>query len=44
MSTDKAQSWVYCEEFLPEDDVLLRARERAGRLGWTPVLPGSGRR
>ncbi|MDC7119959.1 O-methyltransferase [Cellulomonas fimi] len=42
MSTDKAQSWVYCEEFLPEDDVLLRARERAAQLGCTPVLPGSG--
>ncbi|WP_028050946.1 O-methyltransferase [Cellulomonas sp. URHD0024] len=42
MSTDKAQSWVYCEEFVPEDDVLLRARERAGQLGCTPVLPGSG--
>ena len=42
ISTDKAQSWVYCEEFLPEDDVLLRARERAGQLGCTPVLPGSG--
>jgi predicted O-methyltransferase YrrM len=42
ISTDKAQSWVYCEEFLPEDDVLLRARERAAQLGCTPVLPGSG--
>ncbi|WP_448631811.1 O-methyltransferase [Cellulomonas soli] len=42
MSTDKAQSWVYCEEFLPEDDVVLRARERAAQLGCTPVLPGSG--
>jgi predicted O-methyltransferase YrrM len=42
ISTDKAQSWVYCEEFVPEDDILLRARERAGQLGCTPVLPGSG--
>ena len=42
ISTDKAQSWVYCEEFLGEDDVLLRARERAAQLGCTPVLPGSG--
>ncbi|NMR19889.1 O-methyltransferase [Cellulomonas fimi] len=42
MSTDKTQSWVYAEEFLPEDDVLLRARERAGQLGCAPVLPGSG--
>lgn len=42
ISTDKAQSWVYCEEFLAEDDVLLRARERASHLGCTPVLPGTG--
>ncbi|KQT02429.1 O-methyltransferase [Cellulomonas sp. Leaf395] len=42
MSTDKAQSWVYCEEFLPEDDIVLRARERAAQLGCTPVLPGTG--
>ena len=44
ISTDKAQSWVYCEEFLPEDDIVLRARERAAQLGCTPVLPGLGRR
>jgi len=42
ISTDKAQSWVYCEEFLDEDEVLLRARERASHLGCTPVLPGAG--
>lgn len=42
ISTDKAQSWVYCEEFLDEDDVVLRARERASHLGCTPVLPGAG--
>ncbi|MFC0645832.1 O-methyltransferase [Cellulomonas phragmiteti] len=42
MSTDKAQSWVYCEEFLEEDDVVQRARERASHLGCTPVLPGTG--
>lgn len=27
---------------MPEDPTLLRARERAGQLGCTPVLPGSG--
>ncbi|MDM7830816.1 O-methyltransferase [Cellulomonas edaphi] len=42
MSTDKASSWVYCEEFVPEDEVLLGARERAGQLGCTPVPPGTG--
>ena len=40
--TDKAQSWVYCEDFRAEDDVLRRARERADQLGCTPVLPGAG--
>ncbi len=42
ISTDKTQSWVYSEEFVPEDEVLLRARERAGQLGCVPVMPGSG--
>ncbi|ROS23092.1 putative O-methyltransferase YrrM [Cellulomonas sp. PhB150] len=42
ISSDKASSWVYCEEFVPEDDVLLRARERAGQLGCTPVTAGTG--
>jgi len=27
---------------VPEDEVLLRARERAAELGCVPVLPGSG--
>jgi len=38
----KASSWTYCEEFVPEDDVLLRARERAAELGCPAVLPGTG--
>lgn len=42
ISTDKANSWVYCEDFVEEDDVLLRARERAAQLGCAPVLPGAG--
>lgn len=42
ISTDKTPSWYYCEEFLGEDEVLLRARERADQLGCTPVLPGAG--
>jgi predicted O-methyltransferase YrrM len=42
ISTDKASSWVYCEEFVDDDEVLLRARERAGQLGCTPVPPGTG--
>jgi predicted O-methyltransferase YrrM len=42
ISTDKAQSWAYCEDFSTEDDVLLKARERAAQLGCTPVTPGVG--
>ncbi|WP_029290510.1 O-methyltransferase [Cellulomonas sp. HZM] len=42
MSTDKASSWVYCEDFVEQDDVLLRARERAAQLGCTAVTPGAG--
>ncbi|MBT0992786.1 O-methyltransferase [Cellulomonas sp. DKR-3] len=42
MTADKASSWVYAEEFLGEDDVLLAARERAAQLGTGAVLPGTG--
>ena len=38
----KAASWVYSEEFVPEDEVLLRARDRAAELGCPTVLPGVG--
>lgn len=33
---------MYSESFVPEDDVLLRARERAAELGCPAVLPGAG--
>jgi len=42
ISADKASSWVYAEEFLPEDEVLLAARERAAQLGASTVTPGTG--
>ncbi len=42
ISADKASSWVYAEEFLPEDDVVLAARERAAQLGASAVTPGTG--
>ncbi|HEY0120004.1 MAG TPA: O-methyltransferase [Cellulomonas sp.] len=42
MSTDKALSWAYSEDFGTEDEVLLKARERAAQLGCTPVTPGVG--
>jgi len=41
--TDEASAnWAYTEEFIPEDAVLLKAREVAGELGCVPVFPGSG--
>ncbi len=42
ISTDKALSWAYSEDFGTEDEVLLKARERAAQLGCTPVTPGVG--
>ena len=42
ISADKASSWVYAEEFLPEDDAVLAARERAAQLGASAVTPGTG--
>ncbi|WP_084039397.1 O-methyltransferase [Demequina sp. NBRC 110053] len=42
MSTDAA-NWAYCEDFVPEDDVILAARDVADQLGCVPVLPGAAR-
>lgn len=42
ISTEKALSWSYCEEFVPEGDVLSAARLQAHDLGCTPVSPGVG--
>lgn len=35
-------SWAYAEGFLPEDAVLLAARQRAEEVGCVPILPGGG--
>lgn len=42
ISNDKTLSWVYAEEFVLEDDVLLRARERADQFGCWAIDPGAG--
>jgi predicted O-methyltransferase YrrM len=42
MSTDKALSWVHCEESSPEDAVTVAARDRAEQLGCEPVTPATG--
>ncbi|WP_408003867.1 O-methyltransferase [Puerhibacterium puerhi] len=38
----RTAGWAYAEGFVPEDEVLLRARERAAELGCHAVLPGAG--
>lgn len=35
-------NWAYAEDFVPEDRVLLVARDVAEELGCAPVLPGAG--
>src|SRR4051812_9605888 len=35
-------TWAYAENFVPEDDVLARARARATELGCPAVHPGTG--
>ncbi len=34
--------WAYAEKFVPEDDVLARARGRAAELGCPAVSAGTG--
>lgn len=38
----KVASWAYSEEFVQEDETILRARDRAAELGCPAVLPGAG--
>ncbi|MDO4254105.1 MAG: class I SAM-dependent methyltransferase [Kocuria sp.] len=40
MGRGKTTSWSYAEAYPREDEVLLRARERAVTLGLRPVTPG----
>lgn len=42
MSADKAQSWAYAEDFIPEDEPVALARARAEELGCGAVSPGTG--
>ncbi|MCD4549075.1 MULTISPECIES: O-methyltransferase [unclassified Schaalia] len=42
MSTDKAQTWVYAEDYIPEHEVLLAARDAAVEVGAAPVSTGIG--
>lgn len=42
MSTEAA-NWAYAEDYIPEDRVILEARDVADELGCVPVLPGAAR-
>ncbi|GAB2457025.1 O-methyltransferase [Xylanimonas ulmi] len=39
---DRTASWLYAEGFVPEDEALLAARERAAELGCRAVSAGVG--
>ena len=40
MATDKAQTWVYSEEYAAEREAVAAAREVAVELGAEPVTTG----
>lgn len=40
--SDKALTWQYVEDYIPENDILRDAREAAIELGAAPVSPGIG--
>lgn len=42
MSNEKILSWSYCEDFIPEGEVLETARQHAKNLGITAISPGVG--
>lgn len=42
MAADKALSWSYTEDFVPESEPARSARSRAAEFGITPVSPGTG--
>lgn len=42
ISADKSASWVHCEAYVPADDVILRATDRAQQLGCPALFPGVG--
>ncbi|WP_115727773.1 O-methyltransferase [Actinomyces culturomici] len=39
---DKAQAWVFAEDYVPESEVVAEARAAAAELGAEPVSPGTG--
>ena len=39
---DKAQTWVYTEDYVAESEALTSARAVATEMGASPVSPGTG--
>lgn len=42
MVTDIAQTWTFCEEWVPEPEAMAQAREVALELGADPLSSGTG--
>jgi predicted O-methyltransferase YrrM len=42
MSAQKPASWAYSEEFIPETEVIQKARVRSEELGCVPIMPAVG--
>lgn len=42
MTREALANWSYSEDFVPEDEVLRRARQSGEELGCVPILPGAG--
>ena len=38
----KPETWAYAESYITEDEVLVRARQRAAEVGVAPILSGGG--
>jgi predicted O-methyltransferase YrrM len=38
----KPDTWAYAEGYIAEDEVLIRARQRAAEVGVTPIATGGG--
>ncbi len=42
ISASLQNSWAYAEAYVPEDEVLATARQRAAEVGCVPIGPGGG--
>lgn len=42
VAVDKVQSWDFCEQYVPETEAIMNARETALELGADPVSAGTG--